>query len=375
MFIKNVCCLNDSRADILCPSLPEDVDGASLLALPAITGTWVDGKCEPFAVESLISRGISTVLYSNDKHSPITTVSQLLEKHLILGKLFVGNKVRIKHRLFFCGSSENLSEIELIRHYRNLCCGIELFVEEGLSSRMMDRIFHFAAEEEIEVALRLDFFMEGRRIQVEEQLEKKAVEESLEFSAKHGTVLRISGVRSFEGLKLIRSAKNSGIRIIMEVHLSCFFLRSSGRILVDSQDLCLEFSEEENFFWEAVMDGTVDSISTIAFLGGSKDLDAKFYIPFMMHVVSQKIMPLDRIKQLLFNQVSAFQTPISKDDFILVDPSLKGNFARKEFSSEYERKFLAGRSFSGWPVFIVIDGVAYGIHNHGSEVFLGCHNS
>ena len=95
--------------------------------------------------------------------------------------------------------------------------------------------------------------------------EVKAIEEALEFTKKYGTQLHIAHLSTGLGLKLVKTAKESGLKVTCEVAPHHLFLTVDDYEKLGTlgkMNPPLRTASEQQALWSGIADGTVDCIST-----------------------------------------------------------------------------------------------------------------
>ncbi|MCB1114678.1 MAG: dihydroorotase [Chlamydiia bacterium] len=400
--LKNVLNLDGTPEDItLESSKDQTIDGEGrLTVMPALIDPHVHFRVpgqsykEDFAsgARAALAGGVTHVFDMPNNDPPTIDQETLKQKKKLIDKQLADAKIPLRYDLFIGADEKTMNDIFRIR---DEVIGIKLFM--GCSTNdmcvedpaAMKRLFQIAAEEQMIVAVHAE---DQQILKVNRDLYKartdvkahsiirsrdaaiRATERALDYALDANAEVYFCHVSTKEEVDLIRKAKRSGQLAWLEVtpqHL--FFNQDNYEELGSRIQMNPPVREREDQWalWEAVIDGTADTIGTDHAPHTLQEKSRPYpdspsgmpgvetRLPLLLNAASEGKLSLNRIVELCrLNIESIFQIP-TNDDKVLVDLSLEKEVKDDEMKTKCKWSPFSGRKLKGWPVYTILKGEVF----------------
>jgi len=192
-----------------------------------------------------------------------------------------------------------------------------------------------------------------------------AVERAINLSAKYGTKLYILHMTTKEEVELLRQAKASGVAVFGEVTPNHLFLDESDyavhktRVQVNPP---LRTAEDRAALWEALVEGTIDTLGTDHAPHTLEEKDLPFgkapsgipgvetLLPLMLDSVNRGKLTLEHLVELTRTNIERLFDLPPNEDHLLIDMSLEKEVCAEDLLSKSGWTPYEGRVLKGWPV-------------------------
>jgi dihydroorotase len=327
--------------------------------------------------------GITTVFDMPNNHPPCTTLEQLLAKKSMIEAQLRKANIPLRYYLYLGAAREHIDELEKAAPH---IIGIKVFMGSSTGSLLiedqptLDRIFKIAAELGKVVAVHAEdeTFLRSIRGKYAGTLDPAmhskirdpkaaeiAVERAINLSAKYGTKLYILHMSTMGELHLLRQAKASHVPVYGEATPNHLFLDErdykyyGNHVVVNPP---LRSYEDQEALWEAVRDGTIDTLGTdhaphtlaekqLPFGQAPSGIPGiETLLPLMMDAVSRGKLTLERFIALSRTNIEAIFGLESHDDYVVVDLDSEKEVRREDLLSKCGWSPYEGRVLKGWPV-------------------------
>jgi dihydroorotase len=400
--LKNVLTLDGKKTDISLKGPKDEViDGEGrLTVMPALIDPHVHFRVpgqsykEDFAsgARAALAGGVTRVFDMPNNDPPTVSQDTLKQKKALIDKQLRDAKIPLKYDLFFGADERTLDDIPKVR---DDIIGIKLFMGCSTGNLLLDRpdalerLFQIAAEEQLIVAVHAedqtllkvnqDLFKTRTEVRIHSVIRSRdvairATERALNLALDANAEIYLCHVSTKEEVDLIRKAKRSGQLVWMEVtpqHL--FFNQDDYETLGSRIQMNPPVREREDQWalWEAVIDGTADTIGTDhaphtlqeksrpypESPSGMPGVETR--LPLLLNAASEGKLSLNRIVELCRTNIeSIFQLPPDEDK-VLVDLNLIREVEDSNMKTKCKWSPFSGRSLKGWPVYTILNGEAF----------------
>ena len=255
----------------VCPvKLPALIDCHVHLRTPGheYKENWVSGAY------AAIAGGITHVMDMPNTSPPTITNEALQEKHALIQSQL---PLPLRYGLYLGADRDHLEEISTAEN----CCGLKIFMGSSTGTLLMDdqdaleEAFQRAAERDLLVALHAEDESSlgtpsGNDPANHSQIRPPeaaaiAIRRAVDLAKRHNARIHILHVSSKAELEVIRAAKASGLPISCEACPHHLFLSIDDypRLGTCGQmNPPLRTREDQAALWEALLDGTIDTIGT-----------------------------------------------------------------------------------------------------------------
>lgn len=350
--IKNVKTLDGQITDLRIPSpLNQNLDGEGRLFLfptcidPHISLGSPKRENWLFGVESAIRGGISTLLDIPSKDAPSASKQELQQKKQEVDKQLSHLKVPLHYYPYVKSNSKH---VEDLGSQKQLTMGSLILLGQDdyvLDDSAWDRIFQIAAWEDLPVIINArneNAWQHARFVDPHESLLEKAIH----YAERQNTRLYVFNIAKEEELKLIQDARARSLLIYAETTPQHLFSKDSSKT---------------DLLWEALNNGTIESIGTgwsveeqeqerLIWRGSNFDfLNPIFFLPFLLTAYHEKKITLENIVRLTrVNFYDIFKLDREDKDFVLV------NLEREEAIQRVDKNQTQEIKLKGWPEYTII---------------------
>lgn len=398
MHIKNVTSGRGESVDLFLPS-PQDLslDGSGLTALPALIDPHVHFRIPGGAHKedwksgalAALAGGVTTV-FDMPNNTPACVTLDLLraKKAQIDGELrAVG--LPLHYGLYLGADKNHLEEIEKVH---GEAVGVKVFMgcstgnlvidtDEALCevferARRADLLVAVHAEDEELLSARKKAFGKVTDPACHSQIRSRevairATTKAIELAARYGNRLYILHLSTKEELELIRAAKRSGVKVYAEATPHHLFLTVHDYAkwgCFVQMNPPLRDPEDREALWEALCDGTIDTIGTdhAPHTRQEKSLPygeapsgipgVETSLPLMLDAVAHGKLTLERLVELTSKRATQMFDLIPNGDLVLVDLNCQRELLESDLKTKCGWSPYVGKSLRGWPVYTILGG-------------------
>lgn len=330
--------------------------------------------------------GISTVFDMPNNTPSCVSLERLLAKKELIERQLKEAGIPLRYHLYLGADKEHIDQLERAADH---VIGIKVFMGSSTGSLLIEEqatlevIFKKAAELGKVVAVHAEdeAFLRSIRNQYEGSTDPAmhskmrdpraaaiAVERAINLSAKYGTTLYILHMSTKAELDLLRQAKSSHLSVYGEATPNHLFLdesdyeRHKTRVVVNPP---LRSSADREALWEALCDGTIDTLGTDHAPHTLMEKSLPFgmapagipgvetLLPLMLDAVNQGKLTLERLVELSRTNIEKIFSLPPNDDFVLVDLDMEREVSREDLLSKCGWSPYEGRVLKGWPLRIL----------------------
>ncbi len=372
-------------------NLPENISG-NLLALPALIDphvhfrtpgaehkeNWITGSA------AALAGGVTTVIDMPNNNPPAIDYDSLMAKKKIIDAQLAQAESKLKYRLYLGATPTNFTEFEKCK---NEVVGIKLFMGASTGNLLVDKledqekIFAEAARLDILVAVHAE-----DEENIKNQISKiknpiitdhskirnraaaiKATSQAIAIAEKYGTRLYICHVSTKDEIDIIKSAKTRGVKVYVEVSPHHLFLNQSAYETLGTlaqMNPPLRTPEDQNALWQAITDGTVDTIGTDHAPHTLEEKSKPYpvspsgvpgienYLALLLNAHSQGKITLEKIAEIThFNPQKIFNLK-ETNDLVIVDLDQEKIIKNEDQKTKCGWSPYAGWKLKGWPITI-----------------------
>ncbi len=284
---------------------------------------WISGA------QSAVWGGITTVFDVPDNEPACIDQLSLKAKKALIDAQLATAGIPLNYYLF---SGAEKSHLETLGQLKGETVGVKIFRNDSSNSLAVldpndiERAFQLAAQTNMVVAIEA------------EEKDKTILERALLLTEKFKGQLYISSVSTLEELAQIRKAKKNQVLVYAETSPQYLFLNDDLRL-----------QKDQNALWEALHDGTIDTIGSSRGLTGVETT-----LPLLLNAVNEKRLKIDEIVKLMrLNPEAIFNIPRTHD-VVLVDLELKKEVKNAQLKSTTGRSPYAGTLLQGWPMYTIL---------------------
>lgn len=327
---------------------------------------------------------------NNDPHTIDQTT--LKQKKALIDRQLKEAGIPLRYELFIGAHPRTMDDIFRVR---DEVVGIKLFMGCSTGDMCLDdindlkRLFQIAAEEQMIVAVHAE---DQELLKVNQDLYKtrtdyrahsvirsrdvaiRATEKALRLALDADAEVYFCHISTKEEVDMIRKAKRSGQLAWLEVtpqHL--FFNQDDYETLGSRIQMNPPVREREDQWalWEAVIDGTADTIGTDHAPHTLQEKNRPYpespsgmpgletCLPLLLNAASEGKLSLNRIVELCRTNIeSIFQIPPNEDK-VLVDLNLVKTVVDANLETKCKWSPFSGRELKGWPVYTILKGEAF----------------
>lgn len=356
--------------------------------------------------KAAIAGGVTTVLDMPNTDPSCRDLTTLREKKARIDAQLEEAGIPLRYGLYIGADSDFLDQIEPckddivgIKAYLGHSTG-DLLVEE---SDTLDRVFEIAHQLGLVVAVHAEDQKvltrnaalyadttdpaDHSRIRSPEAA-RVAVERVLELSAKWGTRLYIVHMSTEVEIDLVRKAKKAGIPVYAEATPHHLFLdiRSYEKLGTLAQmNPPLRSPDDVAALWEAIDDGTIDTIGTDHAPHTLSEKAAPYgqapsgvpgvetVLPLLLNRVNEGKLSLDKVIELTHTNPSQIFGLAETEDQVICDMQLTRVVDNASLATKCKWSPFAGLTLTGWPIATILRGKRYDSHLRYSQDVGGKH--
>lgn len=384
------------------------IQGKKLTVLPALIDPHVHFRVPGLehkedwttAARAAARSGISYVCDMPNTQPPSFTALALKKKRELIDSQLAACGVPLGYGLYLGADCGHLEEIEKAR---GVAIGVKIFMGCSTGGLVMERDADLdeafrrarlagmvvAVHAEDELILReakkkyasalnpaLHSMMRPREAAI------RATEKALALSAKYHTTLYILHVSTKEELELIAQAKKSGVPVFAEAVTHHLFFSERdyekwGTLV--QMNPPLRTVEDNEALWEAVRNGTIDTIGTDHAphtlaeksqpfgLAPSGIPGIETLMPLLLDACHKGMLSLSRLVELTRTTIQKIFSLEDNDDCVVVDLELEQMVDSRTHVSKCGWSPYDGKKLTGWPLYTVIGETVFGSNLSSEE--------
>lgn len=380
------------------------IDASRLMLFPALIDPHVHFRVPgaehketwETAATAAIAGGVTTV-FDMPNNLPACSGRESFEekKRLIDGQLAsVG--IPLRYYLYLGADEGHLEEIAGLS---GEVIGLKIYMGSSTGDLLMhdpdalEKAFRLAAENDLLVAVHAEDekLLQTRREQYagetnpafhsqirSSQVAVQALEVALDLAKKYGTRLYVAHVSTVEEIALIRKAKYEGMPVYAEATPHHLFLTDEAYEKLGTKGLVnppLRSKADVEGLWDAVRDGTIDTIGTDHAPHTLEEKMKPFgkapsgfpsielYFPLLLNAYHENKLTLAQIISLTHTRPQEiFRTP-PNEDVVLVDLEKVQTVDGTRLHTKVKWSPYDGWTLKGWPEYTVLAGRLFNIKN------------
>lgn len=400
--LKDVKTLSGETTTITLPGPKDEVieGGGKLVALPALIDPHVHFRTpgqtykEDFmtGAKAALAGGVTRVFDMPDNEPPTATEARLDKKALLIQDQLREVKIPLRTNLFFGADEKNIEEIPRVK---KKIVGVKVFMCPSTGNLMVDsdralsRVFEICAEEELIVAVHAE---DQKMIAINQDLYKnsddvkmhslirsrdaavRATQRALYLAEEFSTEVYFCHVSTKEEIELIREAKYAQQLVWLEVAPQHLFLSEEDYAALGTRAQMnppLRTKQDQWALWEAVIDGTADTIGTDHSPHTLQEKSRPFpqspsgipgietRLPLLLNAASEGKLSLNRIIELCRTNIESIFQIETNQDYVLVDLSLEKTVEDANQRTKCGWSPYSGKKLRGWPLYTILKGEAF----------------
>lgn len=378
-----------------------EVDAPHLIALPALIDPHVHFRTPgaeykenwESGAQAAIAGGVTSVLDMPNNTPSITTEIILDEKIKLVNEQLTKINIPL-HPYFYLGATaDNLEEIEKCK---NKIIGVKVFMGASTGNLLVSEyetqknIFKKCAELNLVVAVHA----EDDKIINEEKnnfpnatvsdhgkirpnrAAQVAVKKALDLARETGATLYILHCSTAEEVALIRQAKQAGLKVFAETTPHHLFLSDTAYEALGAKAQMnppLRSQNDQNALWEAINDGTIDTIGTDHAPHTLQEKTLPYpqspsgvpgietYLPLLLDAYHNGKISLEKIVEIThLNPQNIFDLK-ENNDWVLVDLNEVKKIENRNLKTKCGWSPFDGWTLTGWPKYTILNNVIYKI--------------
>lgn len=323
---------------------------------------------------------------------PTITKTLLKDKKALIDSQLAMVDIPLRYELFFGADKNHFNELSAIQHD---VIGIKVFMGCSTGNLVMDddeslaTLFEIAAQLNLMVAVHAEDehrLNERKKIFAaskeyanhshirDERVATIAVEKAIQLTRRYGTKLYILHTSTHDEIALIKNAKNEGLPVYAETTPHHLFLNTNayshlhGKAVVNPP---LRDSIHHQSLWEAVLDGTIDTIGSDhaphlesekqkeygICPSGMPGIETTFSL--LLNAYHQNKISLQRIVELSSSRAREIFNLPSYDDYVLVDLQKEYRVTNHDLQTKCQWSPFAGQLLRGTPCYVVLKNNLY----------------
>ncbi len=379
-----------------------ELDFSGLTAIPALIDPHVHFRVPggehkedwKTAAVAALHGGVTTVCDMPNNSPPCTTIEALNEKKRLIDAQLKSVDIPLRYGLYFGADKAHFNEIAAAS---SSCVALKIFMgcsTGGLvidTDEALDEAFRLAAEAGMLVAVHAedeallakarDEFAGAADPALHSRMRPKeaairATAKAIGLARKHGASLYILHMSTKEEAALVRAAKQEGLPVYAEATTHHLFLTEEDYAAFGTlvqMNPPLRSKEDQEALWEAILDGTIDTIGTDHAPHTLEEKNQPFgkapsgipgvetLLPLMLDAVHHGKLTLEKLIDLTHtNPRKIFNLP-PNDDIVLVDLDMEMTVTDEMIKSKCGWTPYRGRTLRGWPEYVILDGRAYSV--------------
>jgi dihydroorotase len=347
--------------------------------------TWETGA------RAALAGGVTTVLDMPNNSPACTTLERLHEKKETIEAQLAHVGIPLRYGLYLGADRNHLNEIG---RTKGEIAGLKIYMGSSTGDLLMDdrasleEAFRLAAKHDVLVAVHAE---DEQLIQLNRkkmtskspsahsairsnEAAAKAVGIAIEMAKRFGARLYVVHTSTKEELSLIRQAKREGLPVFAEAAPHHLFLNTDEYERIGTKALVnppLRKKGDCEALWEAIHDGTIDTIGTDHAPHTVEEKTRPFgqapsgfpsielYFPLLLNAHCEGKISLERIVQLTHTApTEIFRLP-KNDDVVLVDLKKRKTIDDAHLHTKAKWSPYAGRTLTGWPRYTILRGRLY----------------
>jgi dihydroorotase len=393
--IKNVQTIDGRRIDHRVEGENRVLEADGLLLLPALIDPHVHFRVPggeqketwETASRAAIAGGVTTVFDMPNNSPSCVSLARLVEKRRIIDAQL--KKVPLRYGLYLGADQNHLDEIPKVK---DQIVGLKIYMGSSTGDLLMnnaaalEKAFRVAGENGVLVAVHAEDeeLIQQRKKQYPEckaalhsvirnaEVAVRALRIAMALAAKYGVRLYVAHVSTREELDLIREAKRAGLNVYAEATPHHLFLTTKAYERLGTCALVNPpLRESCDALWEAVHDGTIDTIGTDhaphlleekkRALGSAPSgfPSVELYLPLLLNAYHEKKISLEQIVSLTHTHPQKIFRWPANDDVVLVDLNRTKTVDDAHLHTKAKWSPYAGMNLKGWPRYTILRGKVY----------------
>jgi dihydroorotase len=303
--------------------------------------------------------------------------------------------IPLRYQLFFGADKHHFAEIEKIQHD---VVGIKVFMGCSTGNLVIDddesleRIFDIAgrlnllvavhAEDERHLKERNALFVQSKNyadhsLIRNEEVARIAVEKAINHTKRFGTKLYILHTSTKDELTLIKQAKKDGLPVYAESTPHHLFLTTNAYQTLNGKAVVnppLRDELHQDALWQAVLDGTIDTIGSDHAPHLESEKQAQYGIcpsgmpgiettlSLLLTAYHEKKISLQRIIELTSARAKTIFNLPTDTDHVLVDLNKEYTVLNNNLQTKCQWSPFAGQILRGRPQFVVLKNKLYDLN-------------
>lgn len=373
------------------------IDGRKLTVLPALIDPHVHFRVPGMehkedwktAALAAVRGGVTTVCEMPNNIPSCTTYDRLIEKKNLIDAQLKAVDIPLHYGLYFGADKEHFAEIAKVS---GEAVALKIFMgcsTGGLvidTDEALDEAFRYAkeagllvavhAEDEALLAQKREEYRGITDPAVHSKMRPReaailATQKAISLSAKYCVPLYILHMSTKEELQLVREAKQQGLPVYAETTTHHLFLSENDYVefgTLVQMNPPLRTVEDQEALWEALRDGTLDTIGTDHAPHTLEEKREPFgkapsgipgvetLLPLMLDAVNQGKITLDRLIGLTRTNSEKMFGLKTNHDVVLIDLKLEKEVRNQDMASKCGWTPYRGRVLKGWPVYTILNG-------------------
>ena len=388
MIIKNITSITGEKIEIRLASKEGEIDAKGLTLLPALVDTHVHFRTPgaeykedwKSAAIACVRSGITTVCDMPNNTPTCVTNKRLEEKKHLIDAQLKAVDIPLRYHLYLGADCDHLDQI-----IDTPAVAIKIFMGSSTGTLLLDdqsalrQAFInakgklIAVHAEDETVLRESYFESenpaDHSVMRPAKAAALAVTRAIALAKEYNNPLIILHMSTKEEVDLVRSAKAEGLPVYGEVTPHHLFLTVEDYKRLGTlakMNPPLRTKKDQEALWEAIADGTIDTIGTDHAPHTLAEKAEKnppsgvpgieTLLPLMLNAVSQGRLTLATLIKLTHtNPLKIFGLP-ENDDVTLVDLNLEKEVKNEELDTKCSWSPFAGEQLQGWPVYTICKG-------------------
>ena len=393
--IRKVQTIDGRRIDLFIASgESRTIDAKDLTLFPALIDPHVHFRVPGLehketwetAVRASIAGGVTTVFDMPNTVPSCCTKERLKEKQMLIDRQI--GAIPFRYHLFFGADANHLGEVAGVKEE---IIGLKIYMGHSTGDLLMheksalEKAFKIAGEEDILVAVHAEdeaiMAANGKVYKSDDpavhskirspEAAAAAVELSIALAKKYKARLYLVHVSTEEELKLIRTAKKAHLPVYAEATPHHLFLNDDAYSYLGTKGLVnppLRSATDTEALWEAIHDGTIDTIGTdhaphlleekLAPYGKAPSgfASIELYLPLLLNAAHEQKISLAEIVSLTHTRPQEIFRLPHHEDIVLVDLQESRQVKDSALKTKAGWSPYNGWTLKGWPKFTISQG-------------------
>lgn len=376
------------------------IDGKDLMLFPALIDPHVHFRVPGgeykedwmTAAAAAIAGGVTTVFDMPNNTPSCISRERLKEKTQLIDEQLKKAKIPLRYYLYLGADQNHLDQIPLVK---DRIIGLKIYMGSSTGDLLMDQpealenAFRIAGEHDVLIAVHAEDeeMIRQRKNQHagktdpslhsvirSPEVAARAVAQAIELAEKYRVRLYIVHVSTREELKLIRAAKKKGIPVYAEATPHHLFLDTGLYKKIGTFALVnppLRSPEEREALWEAVHDGTIDTIGTDHAPHTIEEKKRPYgeapsgfpsieiYFSLLLNAHSEGKISLNKIVSLTHTRPQEIFRLPRNDDIVLVDLKKKWKVEGAHLKTKAKWSPYDGSVLHGSPRYAILRGKCF----------------